>query len=138
RAAHGGLISVQSGVDCGVLAGQVLGDAALAADPAFATNVERVKRRSETDARVAKVFGAMDVEPLTARLAAADIAFGRVNDTGTLGKHPHLRRIAVPTPSGTITYPAPAEQRTSGARQYGSVPALGEHTAQVRAEFMPE
>jgi len=132
------LISIQSDREWRVLAEQVLDDASLAADPAFATNVERVKRRSETDARVAKVFGAMDVEPLTARLAAADIAFGRVNDTGTLAKHPHLRRIAVHTPSGTITYPAPAEQRTSGARQYGPVPALGEHTAQVRAEFMPE
>jgi len=34
-------------------------DKALAADPAFATNVERVKRRGETDARVAAVFGAL-------------------------------------------------------------------------------
>jgi itaconate CoA-transferase len=131
------LISIQSDREWRVLAEQVLGNAALAADPAFATNVERVKRRSETDARVAAVFGALDVEPLTEKLAAADIAFGRVNDTGTLGRHPHLRRITLATPSGTISYPAPAEQRTSATRRYGAVPALGAHTAQVRAEFMP-
>jgi formyl-CoA transferase len=130
------LISIQSDREWRVLAEKVLDDKVLAADPAFATNVERVKRRSETDARVAAVFGAMDVAPLEANLAAADIAFGRVNDTGTLGSHPHLRRIRVDTPSGPVSYPAPAEQRAAATRQYGAVPALGAHTAQVRAEFL--
>jgi len=130
------LISIQSDREWRVLAEKVLGDKALAVDPAFATNVERVRRRAETDARVAAVFGSMDVEALVERLVAADIAFGRVNDTGTLGAHPHLRRITVDTPSGPVSYPAPAEQRMSSTRQYGAVPALGAHTAQVRAEFL--
>jgi itaconate CoA-transferase len=132
------LISIQSDREWRILAERVLGDPGLAADPAFATNVERVKRRDATDARVAAVFGATDVEPLVAKLAEADIAFGRVNDTGTLRTHPHLRRITVRTPSGPVSYPAPAEQHTAAARRYGPVPALGEHTAQVRAEFMPQ
>jgi formyl-CoA transferase len=131
------LISIQSDREWRILAEKVLGDPALAADPAFATNVERVKRRSETDARVAAVFGAMDVEALSARLAAHDIAFGRVNDTGTLRQHPHLRRITVDTPSGPISYPAPAEQRAAATRRYGPVPALGEHTEKIRTEFTP-
>jgi itaconate CoA-transferase len=132
------LISIQSDREWRILAERVLGDPDLAADPEFATNVERVKRRDATDARVAAVFGATDVEPLVAKLAAADIAFGRVNDTGTLRTHPHLRRITVRTPSGLVSYPAPAEQHAAAARRYGPVPALGEHTAQVRAEFMPQ
>jgi itaconate CoA-transferase len=132
------LISIQSDREWRILAERVLGDPALAADPAFATNVERVKCRDATDARVAAVFGATDVEPLVAKLAAADIAFGRVNDTGMLRTHPHLRRITVRTPSGPVSYPAPAEQHAAAARRYGPVPALGEHTAQVRAEFMPQ
>jgi itaconate CoA-transferase len=132
------LISIQSDREWRILAERVLGDPGLAADPAFATNVQRVKCRDATDARVAAVFGATDVEPLVAKLAAADIAFGRVNDTGTLRTHPHLRRITVRTPSGPVSYPAPAEQHAAAARRYGPVPALGEHTAQVRAEFMPQ
>jgi len=52
---------------------QVAADA-LAADPAFATNVERMKRRADTDGRVAAAFGAMDVQTLTGRLEAAEIA----------------------------------------------------------------
>jgi len=130
------LIAIQSDREWRILAEKVLDDKALAADPAFATNVERVRRRSETDGRVAAFFAAIDVEPLMEKLAAADIAFARVNDAGLLAHHPHLRRITVGTPSGPVSYPAPAEQRASAVRPYGPVPALGEHTAQVRAEFM--
>src|SRR5213076_1264137 len=89
------LISIQSDREWRVLAEKVLGDAALAADPAFATNVERVKRRAETDARVAAVFGAMDEAALTQRLADNAIAFARVNDVADLATHPQLRRIQV-------------------------------------------
>jgi itaconate CoA-transferase len=131
------LISIQSDREWRVLAEKVLGDKALAADPAFATNVERVKRRAETDARVAAVFGATDETALTQKLEAADIAFARVNDTGDLAVHPQLSRIEVATPSGVVSYPAPPARSDATPRRYGAVPALGEHTAQIRAEFLP-
>jgi itaconate CoA-transferase len=131
------LISIQSDREWRVLAEKVLGDPVLAADPAFATNVERVKRRAETDGRVAEVFGAFDAAALEQKLAAADIAFARVNSPADLSRHPHLRRITIGTPSGPVSYPAPAEQHASRSRRYGPVPALGAHTEKVRAEFMP-
>jgi len=127
------LISIQSDREWRVLAKQVLGDAALAADPAFATNVERVRRRAETDGRVAAVFALNDAAPLSEQLAAADIAFARVNDIALLATHPHLRRIEVETPSGPVSYPAPPRNRRG---PYGAVPALGEHSERIRAEFM--
>src|SRR6266566_8851759 len=71
------LISIQNDREWRILASQVMGDAALAADPLFATNAERIARRAETDGKVAAVFGAMDVGTLSAKLAAADIAFAR-------------------------------------------------------------
>src|SRR5215470_5177443 len=52
------LISVQNDREWRVLAGTVLGDAALAADPDFATNAARVQRRELTDQRVAAGFAA--------------------------------------------------------------------------------
>jgi formyl-CoA transferase len=125
------LISIQSDREWRVLAKDVLDDAALAADPDFATNVQRVKRRHETDARVQAVFGALEVEALTQKLARADIAFARVSDMALLARHPHLRRIAVGSPSGPVSCPAPPRSREA----YGAVPALGEHTETVRAEF---
>jgi itaconate CoA-transferase len=132
------LISIQSDREWRVLAEKVLGDAALAADPAFATNVERVKRRAETDARVAKVFGATAEAALTQKLADNDIAFARVNTTGDLASHPQLRRIQVATPSGPVSYPAPPARSDGGERRYRAVPTLGAHTAKIWAEFMPE
>jgi formyl-CoA transferase len=114
------LISIQSDREWRVLAEKVLGDKALATDPAFATNVARVARRGETDARVAAVFGAIDEAALTQKLSDHDIAFARVNATADLAVHPHLRRIDVATASGTLSYPA-----------------LGEHSAKIWAEFMP-
>jgi itaconate CoA-transferase len=129
------LISIQSDREWRVLAEKVLGDEALAADPDFATNVERVRRRAQTDGRVQAVFGAVDEAALTQKLASADIAFARVNDTGLLAVHPHLRRIEVATPSGPVTYPAPASRSDAGPRRYGPVPALGEHSSKIRAEF---
>src|SRR6516225_3879805 len=129
------LISIQSDREWRVLADKVLGDAALAADPNFATNVERVKRRAQTDGRVAKAFGSLDAVHLEQKLAAADIAFARVNTPADLSRHPHLRRITVGTASGPVCYPAPP-RHDADARRYGPVPAAGEHTDKVRAEFL--
>jgi itaconate CoA-transferase len=131
------LISIQNDREWRVLAEKVLGDTALAVDPAFATNVDRVNRRAETDARVSAVFAVAEADPLTERLAAADIAFARVTDMAALGRHPHLRRITVGLPAGSVSYPAPAVLQTGESRRYGPVPALGAHTEKVRAEFMP-
>src|SRR5499427_5698178 len=128
------LTSIQSDREWRVLAEKVLGDAALAADPAFATNVERVKRRAETDARVAAVFGATDEAALTQKLTENDIAFARVNATADLAVHPQLRRIDVATPSGTVSYPAPPARSDAAPHRYGAVPALGEHTAKIWAD----
>jgi itaconate CoA-transferase len=128
------LISIQNDREWRTLAEKVMGDAALAADPRFATVAERVKVRPETDGKVAASFATMDAETLSRKLEAADIAFARVNDIAGLIAHPHLRRISVETPSGPVSYPAPAPVRDT-PRQYGRVPKLGEHTERVREEF---
>jgi formyl-CoA transferase len=129
------LIAIQSDREWRVLAEKVLGDKALAADPDFATNIERVKRRAATDGRVQAAFGVLDVDALIEKLAAADIAFGRVNGPAELAQHPHLRRITIGSPTGPISYPAPAARWAGEQRSYGPVPSVGEHSAKIRAEF---
>jgi itaconate CoA-transferase len=129
------LISVQNDREWRVLAEHVIGDKRLAADPNFATNVERVKRRAETDGRVAAAFAAMDAAPLVEMLARYDIAFGVINDLDLLARHPHLRRVTIGTPSGPASVPAPAAIHDRVARRYGAVPALGEHSDLIRREF---
>ena len=129
------LIAIQNDREWRKLAADVLGDETLSSDPKFATVPQRLRHRNETDAHVAAVFGAIDVEPLMVMLAQADIAFARVNDTALLATHPHLRRITVATPSGPAATPAPAARWAGPARAYGAIPTLGEHTQMVRKEF---
>jgi len=129
------LISIQNDREWRVLADKVLGNAALGTDPRFATNPQRQANRAETDAVVAAVFGAEDVEPLMKKLAAADIAFARVNDSGLLSTHPHLRRVTVGTPSGPASMPAPGARFVGEERHYGDIPALGAHSEKIRKEF---
>jgi formyl-CoA transferase len=51
--------------------------------------------------------------------------------------HPQLRRIEIATPSGVVSYPAPPARDDATPRRYGPVPALGEHSAKIWAEFLP-
>ncbi len=119
------LISIQSEREWVKLCGDVLGQPRLPSDPRFATNVARVANRAETDGIVAAAFGAFDEAELRDRLAKADIAFAAVNDMAGLAAHPHLRRIAVETPAGTVEVPAPAPIVVGAPRSYGRVPAVG-------------
>ena len=129
------LISIQNDREWRVLAKHVIGDKRLAADPNFATNVERMKRRAETDGRVAAAFAAVDVVPLVEKLTRYDIAFGVINDLNLLARHPHLRRVSVGTPTGPASMPAPAAIHDGVPRKLGAVPALGEHSDIIRKEF---
>src|SRR5262249_56141376 len=96
------------------------------------------KARGEPAARAAGVWGAPAEGAVTKKLPAADIAFARVNPTADLAAHPQLRRIEVATPSGTVSYPAPPARMDAAPPCYGRVPALGEHSAKIWAEFMPD
>ena len=129
------LIAIQNDREWRVLAEKVLDEGGLVTDPDFATAIARMKNRDRTDGKVAANFARQDVDALIAKLERADIAFGRVSDMALLAQHPHLRRITVGTPSGPVSYPAPAALRSGDARQYGKVPALGEHTDKIRTEF---
>ncbi len=129
------LISIQNDREWRVFAEKILGDASLGTDPRFATNIQRLTNRPETDGIVARVFAKYDAKTLEDMLARAEIGFGRVNDWKLLLKHPHLRRITVDTPTGPVATAAPAPIVMGDQRSYGPVPALGEHTEKIKREF---
>jgi crotonobetainyl-CoA:carnitine CoA-transferase CaiB-like acyl-CoA transferase len=128
------VISIQNEREWARFCAEILGDAGLAADPRFSDNTRRVANRAVLDAIVAGIFARETRAALGRRLKAADIAFGNLNGVEDFSRHPHLRRLAVPTPEGEIAVPAPpalfAERAPSGG-----VPAIGEHSAAIRQEF---
>src|ERR1700744_2758847 len=102
------LISIQSEREWKKLCAEVLMEPDLPNDPRFANMVERVRNRQLTDKAVGDCFAKLSRDELLKRLADSDIAFAEVNTMADLTVHPHLRRIEVRTPKGTVTNPAPA------------------------------
>jgi itaconate CoA-transferase len=125
------LISIQSDREWLKFATDILDAPELAKDARFATNLDRVRHRAETDAIVSASFAKADEATLRERLGNADIAFATVNDMAALSVHPQLRRITVETPAGPVALPAPAAVFVDAPRDYGPAPALGAHDADV-------
>jgi formyl-CoA transferase len=121
------LISIQSEREWARLCKDLLGEADLASDPRFFSNVARVRNRKETDDLVAAAFARSSRDALIAMLTGADIAFAELNDMAALSRHPHLRRIEVETEAGMVAYPAPAAIVVGDPRRYGAVPRVGQH-----------
>lgn len=125
------IISIQSDREWRGLASEVLGNPGLGGDPRFATNLDRVRNRAETDSLVSKAFVTRTRLELLEALAQADIAFAEVNDMAALSEHALLRRIEVGTAGGPVAMPAPGVSSSGAPRRYGRVPRLGEHQREL-------
>ena len=130
------LISIQNDREWQRFCADVLERPGLAADPDFATNVQRVANRARMDAIIREGFARHGTEALCARLLAAGIAFARVNSVADFSRHPQLRRVRVQTPAGEIALPAPPPVVDGDrAPALGPVPALDAHGEAIRKEF---
>jgi crotonobetainyl-CoA:carnitine CoA-transferase CaiB-like acyl-CoA transferase len=129
------LIAIQNEREWARLCAEVLGDAALAADPRFASNVARVENRAALEPVVAAVFAGLAREAAIERLAAAGIAYGRLSDLDDLIAHPQNRLVSVATEGGAVELLAPGAVVAGQALRPGPVPRLGEHDAAIWAEF---
>ena len=120
------------------LASDVLDEPAIAVDPRFRTNRDRVEHRAELERLLADRFTTLDRAELEARLDRARIAYAAVSTVADLSRHPQLRRATLTTPHGTIEIPAPPAIVDGESPSLGRVPALGEHGAAIRREFGAE
>lgn len=129
------LISIQNEREWVSLCEKVLERPALATEPRFGSNVQRVANREALDAAVAEVFATRDREANIARLEAARIAYGRLSDLEDLSRHPQNRLIRVETENGPVELLSPGAVVAGEALDLGPVPALGQHDAAIRSEF---
>ncbi len=128
------MIAVQSNAEWKRLCEGVLLRPDLAERDDFRTNTLRVVNRDALDQVVAPIIANLTVAEAIARLEESAVAWGRFSEVRDLGHHPALRRTGVMLADGqTVTMPRPAG-RDAGFR-CGPVPAIGEQTAAVRAEF---
>ena len=133
------MFGLQNEREWAIFCADVLGDAALATDERFSSNVKRVANRDALKAIILDRFAALTAPQVVALLDAAGIANANVNEMRDVWAHPQLaardRWRDIGTPQGVI--PAllpPATPDTFDARM-DPVPALGEHTDAILAEI---
>jgi itaconate CoA-transferase len=102
-------------------------------DERFTDNPARVENRDALDLVIVPFFAQLTLAEAIARLSAQAIAWSRVSTVGDLPQHPALRRVESVLPGGlSFDLPRPAGRHAVTPKP---VPALGEHTQRIRAEF---
>ena len=129
------LISIQNEREWKRLCAGVLGDATIASDERFASNIARVENRPALDAIIMSVFTHQDSNAIIDLLNSVDIAYGRLNSLDQLASHPQARFMTVKTSEGDLQILAPGAIVSGESHGFGAVPELGEHDDTLRDEF---
>jgi itaconate CoA-transferase len=141
RAGDGGVVffGIQNEREWTALCTQVLDDAALATDPRFCTNPQRMQNRDALEALIERHFANLSAEHVTQRLEDASIANANMNTVEAFLQHPQLhardRVRKVGSPNGPLSSFLPAITIPGVTPVMGDIPAVGEHTEAILAEL---
>jgi itaconate CoA-transferase len=141
--ARGGevFIGLQNEREWAVLCEKVLGRPGLAADERFASNPDRVAHDDELTAIIEAALAGLTPDEVVARLDAAGIASARLRTPAEFAAHPQLaargRWREADTAGGPVRTLLPPVTVPGREPVMGAVPALGQHTDSVLAEFLP-
>ena len=141
-AAAGGeqlFVGLQNDREWAVLCEKILHRPDLITDGRFRTNPGRVAHDAELTVILEDAFRAVPADRLAAGLDAAGIACARLRSPAEFAAHPQLaarnRWREVGTPGGPVRALLPPVSMAGREPAMGAVPALGEHTAAIRAEL---
>jgi crotonobetainyl-CoA:carnitine CoA-transferase CaiB-like acyl-CoA transferase len=117
----------------------VLGQSDLSADRRFASNELRVRYRATLEPLIDEILARLTRSEVLRRLEAADVPYGALNNLGDLVAHPQLaardRWLDVASPAGPLRALKHPLNVSGMPRRAGAIPALGEHTEEVRREL---
>jgi formyl-CoA transferase len=118
---------------------QVMESPSLETDARFATNGDRLANRAELEAIIEQRFRVMARADVIALLERGDIPTGVVNDVPDVVAHPQLasrgRWRAVEVGGAPAQALVPPHNLHGAPPRMDSVPALGQHTAEVLGEL---
>jgi itaconate CoA-transferase len=141
RAGDGGVVffGIQNEREWIALCTQVLNDSALADDPRFCTNPQRMQNRDELEALIEAKFASLTAAQLIERLEAASIANANMNTVESFLRHPQLHsrgRIGqVASPNGPLMSFLPAITIPGVSPVMGKIPEVGEHNESIMDEL---
>jgi itaconate CoA-transferase len=111
---------------------QVMDQPALATDPRFAGQPARQANKDELTALIETYFGTMSTARVVAKLDAAGIANGRLNEPKDTWDHPQFtardRWREIGTEAGPVRALLPPFTFTDAEARMGDVPSVGQHT----------
>jgi itaconate CoA-transferase len=132
-------IGVQNEREWAVLCADVLGRPELALDPRFVRNSDRVVNDAELRILLEEALGRLTAAEVTARLDVVGIANARLRTMQEFAEHPQLearnRWRDVDSPVGPVRSLIPPVTVVGREVPMGAIPAVGEHTDAIRAEF---
>ncbi len=132
-------LGLQNEREWAVLCRQVLQRPELIDDPRFATNTDRVANDDQLTPIIEAALRDIPAQELAGWLDEAGIANARLRTPAEFAEHPQLaardRWRAVGSPGGPVRALLPPVTVPGREPAMGPVPALGEHTAAILAEF---
>ena len=140
-AAGGGqvFLAVQNAREWTRFCGDVLQRPDMADDHRYRTIELRVRHRPELHAAINGVFEGLSLDEIIRRLAAAGIAYSRMNSVAEFIKHPQLatrdRWTEIESEAGPVRALKPPVLMEDVDPVMGAVPALGQHTLAVLEEL---
>jgi crotonobetainyl-CoA:carnitine CoA-transferase CaiB-like acyl-CoA transferase len=129
------VISIQNEREWARFCREILDRPDMVDDPRFNTNQARVVNRPAVNEVINAVFSGYTRPELTSKLRQSAIAHGAVNSVADLSQHPQLRRWPMETDQGVVSLIAPPLMTEHDDYYFRPVPAVGEHTEKIRAEF---
>jgi formyl-CoA transferase len=133
------IFAVQNQREWVSLCAGVLDMPALADDPRFASNEDRLRNREDLERLIEERLSLHTQVEALARLDQSGIPTGAVNDVPAVARHPQLaarrRWVDVDSPGGVIPALLPPHNLLHAPPHMGAVPALGEHTSEILAEL---
>jgi itaconate CoA-transferase len=139
KTADGGvMLGLQNDREWTAFATDVLQRSDLSGDDRFKGNSGRANHRDVLEPVILATFSTLTTEEAIARLERAGIATARISDMAALWAHPQLAARQRWGEIGSPAGPLPALKPVSGdgwEPRLDPVPALGEHTETILAEF---
>ena len=134
-------LGIQNEREWAVLCERILGRPDLVTDERFATNPARVEHHDELTDLINGAFAGIPADQLEASLEAAGIANARMRTPAEFAAHPQLaardRWRDIDSPEGQVRALLPPVTVPGRTAAMGAVPALGQDTTAIRAEFGP-
>jgi len=133
------MLGLQNEREWVVFCEKVLLQPELAHDPRYDSNSKRAAERAEINALIGKVFATLTSEQLVERLDSSGIANSRMNSPDQVWEHPQLkarnRWRQMDSPVGPLATLLPPATIPDSEARLEKIPALGEHTDLILAEF---